>query len=529
MYPTLEAIRNDCMVTDLEQRLLCSPQAPIVLMRRRTDLSPFVLAESVAPGNPYLGVMLPYTPLHHLLMAQVNFPVIATSGNLSDEPICIDEHEALIRLQEIADFFLIHNRPIARHLDDSIACVVMGREMLMRRARGYAPLPVHTKRPMTPCIALGAHLKNAVAMPVGDRVFVSQHIGDLETPKAFDAFERVIADFQNLYDVVPQKVVCDLHPSYFSTRYALRLGIPVVQIQHHYAHVLSCMAENHLEPPLLGVSWDGTGYGPDGTIWGGEFLKLDGDAFDRVAHLRTFLLPGGDKAIKEPRRSAIGLLYEIFGEKLGALDFLMPVKEFNNDEISVLLKMLRKQLNTFVTSSAGRLFDAVASILNVEQYNQFEGKAAMSLEFLANAARTNDHYPIRIIAPASPPASSGMAQNFAPPGPYIIDWEPMVKNILDDISRRISVETISAMFHHSLAEAIVMTAEKIGEKKVLLTGGCFQNRYLTEKTVSRLRDEGFQPYFHQRIPPNDGGISLGQAIGASLATQSTPSTSFPYE
>jgi hydrogenase maturation protein HypF len=486
------------------------------------------LAESVAPSNPYLGVMLPYTPLHHLLMAKLKFPVVATSGNLSEEPICIDEHEALIRLTNIADFFLIHNRPIARHLDDSIACVIMGREMLLRRARGYAPLPVHMKNSIMPSVAVGAHLKNAVAMPVADRVFVSQHIGDLETPKAYDAFERVIADFQHLYDTSPHTVACDLHPSYFSTRYALGLGIPVVQIQHHYAHVLSCMAENHLEPPVLGVAWDGTGYGPDGSIWGGEFLKVIDGAFDRAAHLRTFLLPGGDKAIKEPRRAALGLLYEIYGESLEHMVDLNPIKAFADEDLSIILRMLDKRLNTFVTSSAGRLFDAVASILDVQQFNQFEGKAAMSLEFLAGTAQTDDNYPIRIIPPSAMYSSPGAPQNNAMQGPYIIDWESMVKNILDDVSRRVSLATISAMFHNSLAEAIVLAAEKIGEKKVLLSGGCFQNRYLTEKTVTRLQEEGLEPYFHQRIPPNDGGIALGQAIGASLAKQSTPSISAPY-
>ncbi len=526
MYPSLEAIRADCIVTDLEQRLLRSPQAPIVLIRRHPGASSPGLANSVAPGNPYLGVMLPYSPLHHLLMAELHFPVIATSGNLSEEPICIDEQDALVRLKNIADVFLVHNRPIARHLDDSIACMVMGREMLIRRARGYAPLPVHVKHPVTSSIAVGAHLKNAVAMPVADRVFVSQHIGDLETLKAYEAFERVIADFQHLYNLSPEKAACDLHPSYFSTRYAHCLNIPVVQIQHHFAHVLSCLADNHLEPPVLGVAWDGTGYGPDGSIWGGEFLKVaDGD-FNRAAYLRTFLLPGGDKAIKEPRRAAIGLLYEIFGEKLRALDHLNPIKAFSSEELSILLQMLGKKLNTFTTSSAGRLFDAVASILNVEQYNQFEGKAAMSLEFLADSAATDDCYPIRIIRPN---IGNGSSEKKAGSPPYIIDWEPMMRNIIGDVSRHIPSATISAMFHNSLAEAIVMTAEKIGENKILLTGGCFQNRYLTEKTIIRLQKKGFQPYFHQRIPPNDGGIALGQAIGASLAKPPTPSTSSPYE
>ena len=442
--------------------------------------------------------------------------MVATSGNLAEEPICIDEHDALFRLKDIADFFLVHNRPIVRHVDDSIVSVILGREMVLRRARGYAPLPVYMKNPLSPCLAVGGHLKNTVAMPVSDRVFVSQHIGDLETPKAYEAFEKVIADFQDLYDLSPSTVVCDLHPSYFSTQYARRLGLPVITIQHHYAHVLSCMAENQLEPPLLGVSWDGTGYGPDGTVWGGEFLRITADgSYQRAAHLRTFLLPGGDAAIREPRRTAFGLLYEIYGEDVATLECLPPVRAFAVEARHILLSMLKKRLNTHITSSAGRLFDAVASILDIEQYNQFEGKAAMSLEFLADRSASDAFYPIGITC-APVISSSEISLSGAASTTYIIDWEPMVKNIIDDISQHVPVALISRMFHNTLAEAIVRIAEKIGESRVLISGGCFQNRYLTEKTVTRLNEAGLHPYFHQRIPPNDAGIALGQAVGASF-------------
>ncbi len=514
MYPFLQMVEQDCVANPLEKRLLLSPQAPIVLLRRREAPFHENIADSVAPGNPFLGVMLPYSPLHHLLMTELRIPVIATSGNLSEEPICIDEHEALTRLKGIADLFLIHNRPIARHVDDSIACIVLGREMLFRRARGYAPLPVHMKYPLTPSIAVGAHLKNTVAMPVGDRIFISQHIGDLETPKAFESFQRVISDFTHLYDTTPQQIAADLHPSYYSTAYAQRSNLPVVYVQHHHAHVLSCMTENHLDPPVLGVAWDGTGFGADKTVWGGEFLMVHNGAFTRAAHLRIFMLPGGEKAVKEPRRSALGLLYEIYGDGLRDMSHLNPIKAFDEKDLLVLMTMLKNRLNTYITSSAGRLFDAVASIMDAEQYNQFEGKAAMALEFMAHSASTDMAYPIEVQASrmSCPKKNGGNTLH----SPWIIDWEPMVRCILHDVGQGISPAIISAMFHNTLVEAIVMAAKKIGEQKVLLTGGCFQNRYLIEKTVPRLIQEGFQPYFHQRIPTNDGGIALGQAVAASF-------------
>ncbi|HEY3341119.1 MAG TPA: carbamoyltransferase HypF, partial [Anaerolineae bacterium] len=361
MAPNLALVKTLCHVSAQEERLLLSPESPIVLLRRQDSSAPHstgaqgalpaapALAASVAPPpNPALGVMLPYTPLHHLLMRELGFPIVATSGNLSDEPICIDEHEALQRLQDIADLFLVHNRPIVRHVDDSIVRVVLGREMVQRRARGYAPLPVairtkendsrkeigDSQSPISnlqshvsptlespSILAVGAHLKNNVAINVGQNVFISQHIGDLETPQAFDAFRRVIADLSKLYDFHPTTIACDLHPDYMSTHYARELAaqsdppLPVIAVQHHFAHIASCMAENDISGRALGVAWDGTGYGADGTIWGGEFLLTQTPGtFTRVGHLRTFRLPGGDKAVREPRRIALGLLYELFGD-----------------------------------------------------------------------------------------------------------------------------------------------------------------------------------------------------------------------
>ena len=322
MYPSLQAVRADCRVAHAEARLLVSPESPIVLLQRLAALAP-----SVAPGNPNLGVMLPYSPLHHLLMSELNFPVVATSGNLSDEPICIEEGEALQRLHHIADLFLVHNRPIVRHVDDSVVRVVLGGEQVLRRARGYAPLPLRLTdgrpatalHPASPVLAVGGHLKSTVALAIGPQVFVSQHIGDLETLQSYGAFLRVIADFERLYEAEPGRIAHDSHPGYLSTQFATTLaarkpGARSISVQHHIAHVLACAAENELAPPLLGVAWDGTGHGLDGTVWGGEFFLLTATACRRVAHLRPFRLAGGEQAVKEPRRAALGMLYEVFGE-----------------------------------------------------------------------------------------------------------------------------------------------------------------------------------------------------------------------
>ena len=530
MYPSLSAIRADCDISEREEPLLLSPESPIVLVGRsrrprRTDglprlRDPYQLAKSIAPGNPNLGVMLPYSPLHHLLMHELNFPIVATSGNLSDEPICIDEREALQRLHTIADLFLVHDRPIVRHVDDSLVRIMCGREMLLRRARGYAPLPIAIRsktenRKSKNVLAVGAHLKNTVALKIDDNIFASQHIGDLETKEAYAAFRRTCADLPRLYDANIDFVTCDMHPDYLSTKHseevAGRVGSPLparnralgetrpikISVQHHWAHVAACMAENQIEGPALGVVWDGTGYGLDGTIWGGEFLlaKSDG-AFERVAHFRQFRLSGGDRAIKEPRRSALGLLYEMFGEH--AWDFLQQSVDFSEKEKSLLGQMLKKQINAPLTSSAGRLFDAVASLTRLRQRASFEGQAAMELEF-ARQLDVRDAYPFRVEQAR----------------PMKVDWGPMIRELLADVGRNQSSSVISAKFHNALAEMIVVVAKKIGEPNVVLTGGCFQNRYLTERTVARLREEKFTPYWHQQIPPNDGGIALGQAVAAS--------------
>jgi len=510
MFPSLEAVVRECEVNQFEERLLLSPESPIILFRRLSGSNrQTVIAESIAPSNPYLGIMLPYTPLHHLLMQDLAFPVAATSGNLSEEPICIDEHEALHRLEGIADAFLIHNRPIVRHVDDSLVRVMMNRELVLRRARGYAPLPISVENPHTSSLlAVGAHLKNSVALASNENIFISQHIGDLETKESLDAFHRVVADFETMYQTTPGTIVCDLHPEYLSSKFARTSGIPCIEVQHHYAHIASCMAENQLHGTLLGVAWDGTGYGLDGNVWGGEFLLTTETSFERVATLRSFLLPGGEKAIQEPRRIALGILYEMLGDEVFHHPGLISREAFTPGELDIIKQMIMKHVHTPVTTSAGRLFDAVASIIGLRQIVNFEGQAAMELEFLTTELSSSESYAFAIQDPFNPDNRKNQL------GPLIIDWSPMIHCILDDVRSRMGIGRISVKFHNTLSEIIVAVAKRMNKSRVALSGGCFQNKYLTEHTIIRLREEGFHPYWHQRVPPNDGGIALGQAYAA---------------
>jgi hydrogenase maturation protein HypF len=505
MYPSFEDARRDCKVSGLEERLLRSPESPIVLLNRQP--SGYEPAPSVAPGSPCFGVMLPYTPLHHLLLSELGFPIVATSGNLSNEPICIDEREALRRLEGVADYFLVHNRTVVRHVDDSVARVVCGREMVLRRARGYAPLPLRLNLSLPCVLAVGAHLKNNVALSLNRDIFISQHIGDLETTTAFAAFRKTVSDLPRLYDVQPEVIACDLHPDYLSTKYALELRKPVQRVQHHWAHVLSCMAENELEPPVLGVSWDGTGYGTDGTIWGGEFLLAENDSFQRVACFRPFRLPGGEAAIREPRRTALAVLYQVWGRRGLSDRALAPVLEFSEKQIAVIEKALIKGLNAPITTSAGRLFDAVASLLGLRQRVTFEGQAAIELESAIDGD-VDDVYPFEV-------HDSRVK---------IIDWVPMIGDIVTDLRQERPAGFISAKFHNTLAEMIVEVAGEVGQSRIILTGGCFQNRYLLERSVLRLSQAGFRPYWHQRVPTNDGGIALGQILAAARASHRVAST-----
>jgi len=473
MMPSLEIVREYCEISPAEQELLESQAAPIVLTRPKPGTD---IAWNVARGSPYLGIMLPYSPLHHLLMCECPFPLIATSGNRSDEPIAIANDEATARLKDIADHFLMHNRPIVRSCDDSVVRFSRGRVSILRRARGYAPLGVRVSRSAAPVLAVGGHLKNTVAIGIGNDVFVSQHIGDLETLEARHAFERAIDDLCRLYVFKPEAVVCDLHPDYASTHWAERSGLPIIRVQHHQAHVAACAAENHVEGPYLGVSWDGTGYGLDGSIWGGEFFHVENDQYKRVAHLRSFGLPGGDAAVREGWRSAASLLFAVEGAE--ATD-------------SRVRPMLERNINVIPTTSVGRLFDAIASISGIAQKNRFEGQAAMLLENEIGSLRREEAYPL--------------------PGG---DWAPLISEVLKDKREGVTVSRIAAKFHNALVNWIVEVAQTSGLKQIVLSGGVFQNRYLTERTAAVLESKGFVVYTHCQVPPNDGGIALGQVVMA---------------
>ena len=471
MVPDLESARELCEVPADAARLLASPAAPIVLLRRRPEAT---VAEEVAPRNPYLGLMLPYTPLHMLLIAELGFPVVATSGNLSDEPICIDEGEALGRLKGIADLFLVHDRPIARHADDSVALIVAGAPRLLRRARGWAPSPIGLAPPVPPLLAVGAHLKNTVAVTSGDSVFVSQHVGDMETPQACRAFEEVIADLLRMCRAEPRAIVHDLHPDYLSTRWAQRAadaggaagspagdslrGARLIGVQHHHAHLASCLADAGVEGPALGVTWDGTGHGTDGTVWGGEFLLGDAAGFRRVGRLRPFRLPGGEAAVREPRRTALALLWQLDGEAALSDERLAPVEGLAPSDRRLLTRMLVTGFHSPLTTSAGRLFDGLAALLGLHQRASFEGQAAIALEHTADPS-VGDAYPF-VIDGGSPTAPEDAAEVLE------IDWRPLVSEALADLRRAVEPGIIAARFHNALIGAVVELARRVGEPRV---------------------------------------------------------------
>jgi hydrogenase maturation protein HypF len=476
MMPSLEVARSYCEISPAEVELLESQAAPIVLLQTTPGTD---IAGNVAHCSPYLGVMLPYSPLHHLLMQECRFPLIATSGNRSDEPIAIANDEATVRLKDIADHFLMHNRPIVRACDDSVVRLTRGRAGILRRARGYAPLGIHVARSLPPVLAVGGHLKNTVAIAVGQDVFLSQHIGDLETLEARGAFEKAIDDLRRLYSFKPEIVACDLHPDYASTHWAEKSGLPLIRVQHHQAHVAACAAENNVQGGYLGIAWDGTGYGLDGAIWGGEFFavqdqQVKGNQFARIAHLRSFGLPGGEAAVREGWRSAASLIFQVFGPE--ATD-------------SRVRPMLERGFNVVPTTSVGRLFDAVASITGVAQRNQFEGQAAMLLENEIGRLRTEEAYPL-------------------PSG----DWTPLILAVMADKRAGVAVPVMAARFHNALVEWILEVAATVKLKQIVLSGGVFQNRYLTERAAAVLESRGFVVYTHQQVPPNDGGLALGQAV-----------------
>ena len=499
MFPSLEALRRVARVGDEEARLLSSASAPIVLLPM-VDRS--AISAETAPGLHSVGAMLPYSPLHHLLLARLNFPVVCTSGNFSEEPMAITAEDARERLGPIADAFLHHDRPIVRHVDDSVARVVDGGLLLLRRARGFAPLPVELTAHLPTVRALGGHLKNAVAWSHGNQILASQHIGDLDHPLSLDALQRTVADYERLYGLSPAAVACDLHPDYATTRLAEASGLEVIRVQHHHAHVAAVMAEHDLEGEVLGVAWDGTGLGTDGTIWGGEFLRSSVVGFRRVARFLPFWLPGGEAAARQPWRSALGVLHEIHGEELWDLD--VPPVEHARSRRSILEALFKPGGCSARTSSAGRLYDAVASLLGLRQESSYEAQAAMQLEQMAEPGASAG-YPFRLLEPAGGGDDA----------PLEVDWRPAVAGLLADLRCGANPSAAAGRFHLTLAQMISAVAEWHGLARVVLSGGCFQNAALATLAARDLRTRGFQVFTASRIPPNDGGLAVGQALVAA--------------
>lgn len=496
MYPSIDSVLDEYIVSEAEQRLLTSAAAPIVLLERLPAQTPANrrIADSVAPGNPFVGVMLPYTPLHHLLMHELGFPIVATSGNRSDEPICIDDAEASQRLAGIADLHLTHNRPIVRPVDDSVARVCMDTPMILRAARGYTPMVIALPS-IASALAVGAQQKATVAVSRPEQILLSQHIGDLETIEARRHYDRTVTAMLSLHDVSPVAAACDLHPDYHSTHHAHGSDMPTVSVQHHYAHALACMTEHSLTAPVTAVVWDGTGLGTDGSIWGGEFLRISETSFERVAHLRTFRLPGGDAASRDARRPALALLYEVFGGRLTDVPELSTLSALTPHEAEIILAMLARDINCPVTSSAGRLFDALASLTGIAHRSRFESETAMLFEFAAMRSDDINSYELSIDTSRQP---------------YVLDWRPMVTAVVQDVHSGISPDRIAARCHHTLSRMIAETVRTLGEKTVVLAGGCFQNRLLLTQTARHLRHTGHSVFWSQQIPINDGGISVGQ-------------------
>ena len=492
MFRDINQIKEYAEITDFEEAVILSPERPVVIVRSKkgTDLSP-----EVAPSLDRIGVFLPYSPLHYLLLNDYKKPLVMTSANLSDEPIVKDNDQAFEKLSVFTDYILVHNRKIKNRVDDSVVRVINKKISFIRRSRGYAPLPVKLpfklKRKV---LAVGGHQKNTIAVGFDDKAFLSQHIGDLQTFDACRNFEEIIESFFSLYDFKPDVVVCDLHPSYFSTKWAKdfsqKNSVSLVQVQHHYSHALSLMAENQIKERIFAVSWDGTGYGDDGNLWGGEFLVCGYEGYERVSHFDYFRLIGGEKAVKEPRRVAISVLFSIFGENIPDTPCL---KAFKEKEIDILYKMWEKGLNSPFSSSAGRLFDAVASILGIRQILSYEGQSGMIMENFYDR-NVKDFYPFEI--------------------DNTVSWKPIFEEMIKDIS---DVSVKVSRFINTLAEVVIRVYKEKGEGlKIGLTGGVFQNRFLTEKIIRLCEKEKISVVTHKKVPPNDGGISLGQLVFKGL-------------
>ena len=489
MFKDIQQIKEYADITPFEEAIILSPEKPIVVVKSKENTA---LSKEIAPYLDRIGVFLPYSPLHHLLLNDFGKPLVMTSANLSDEPIVKDNDEAFEKLSIFTDYILTHNRDIKNRVDDSVVRIINKKLSFIRRSRGYAPLPI--KLPFNlnkKVLAVGGHQKNTIAIGFDDKAFLSQHIGDLETVDACKNFEEIIFSFFKLYDFQPDIVVADLHPRYYSTNWAKQFseekGIPLIQIQHHYAHALSLMAENQIkDEPIFAVCWDGTGYGEDGNLWGGEFLIADYKEYKKVYHFDYFKLIGGEKAVKEPRRVALSILFEIFGENLPDIP---TIKAFKEKEIKLLHKTWQKGLNSHLSSSVGRLFDAVASILDIRQVLSYEGQSGMIMENFYDW-NIKDFYPFEI--------------------KETVNWRPIFQEIITDKSDN---QTRISRFINTLAQMVIELYKQHGEGlKLGLSGGVFQNKPLTEKIIQLAEKEGIQVLTHKKVPANDGGLCLGQLV-----------------
>jgi hydrogenase maturation protein HypF len=509
MVPDLEAAERICEGGAAARKVLESPQRPIVLLPKKSGCT---IPEQVAPFNHYLGVFLPYTPLHYLLLNKGEFQaLVMTSGNLSEEPIAIANGEACERLQGIADYFLVHNRDILLRCDDSVVRVANGVTRQLRRSRGFVPVPVFLKAEQPAVLAVGGELKNTICLTKRDHAFLSQHVGDLENVESYKFFHEAIEHLETILEIQPAIVAYDLHPGYFSTQWALQQsGVEVVGVQHHHAHIASCMAENHLEGRVIGFALDGTGYGTDGLIWGGEVLLAGYADFERAAHLEYIPLPGGAAAIREPWRMAVSYLAYHFGR-----NFLkLPIPFLSNidaHKTGLLLRMIEHKVNCPLTSSCGRLFDAVAALIGIRLEVNYEAQAAVELEMAIPEDASHDAYSLDL-------ALEGDT--------WIIRTKPLFEALIEDLEKNTPAGVMSGRFHNGLAEVFgrvaVLLRQKTGISTVCLSGGTFHNAYLSQRLETRLAQAGFDVFTQKEVPAGDGGLSLGQAMVAANRSNRAP-------
>ena len=493
MAKDIQTIQKYCEVTEKEIDLLESYQRPIILLRKKENCT---LPENISPNNQYLGFMLAYTPIHHLLLQNEFDSLIMTSANISEEPIVIDNDDAVKRLSNIADYFLIHDRDILQRCDDSIVRISAGKKQIIRRARGYVPYPVFLNKKINQGIlAVGGELKNSIAISRGDSVFQSQYIGDLDNPEAFSFFEHSISHLSKIMQIEPAYIAYDMHPEYLSTKWAKKQNLPTIAVQHHHAHMVSVMAENNYYDKTIGIILDGTGYGTDGTIWGGEVLVGDSTKFNRFSSLKHFPLPGGTSAIKEPWRMALSYLYTIYEKNIPQnLPFMQSL---DTEKSKIVCEMIDKKFNSPLSSSCGRLFDAVSALLNIRQTVTYDAQAAIELEMIASKGNVQ---PVRIINP-----SSG-----------IINSSELIHTIVGMLEQNKPTEDIALYFHYQLAEYFIASAlaarKKYSIQTVALSGGVYQNKIFFEYIYNRLLNEKFKVLIHKELPTNDGGIALGQIV-----------------